>query len=67
MPIKAMGISLEQARAVIQAGQAEALEIGVPMNIALVDAGANLVALAFQKRVSTDVVEARVHLSVSFA
>jgi uncharacterized protein GlcG (DUF336 family) len=41
---KALGISLEQARQVIRAGQAKAQEIGVPMNIAVVDAGANLVA-----------------------
>ncbi len=38
------GVTLEKARAVIQAGQEKAKEIGVPMNIAVVDAGANLVA-----------------------
>lgn len=41
---KALGISLEQARHLIRAGQEKAREIGVPMNIAIVDAGANLVA-----------------------
>ncbi|HEY3704787.1 MAG TPA: heme-binding protein [Terracidiphilus sp.] len=41
---KVLGVSLEQARAVIRAGQTKAEEIGVPMNIAVVDAGANLVA-----------------------
>lgn len=41
---KALGVTLEQARAVIHAGQQKASEIKVPMNIAVVDAGANLVA-----------------------
>jgi len=41
---KSLGVTLEEARKVIQAGQAKAAEIGVPMNIAVVDAGANLVA-----------------------
>lgn len=41
---KAVGISLADARKVIGAGQQKASAIGVPMNIAVVDAGANLVA-----------------------
>lgn len=41
---KALGVSLESAREVIRAGQEKAAKIGVPMNIAVVDAGANLVA-----------------------
>ena len=41
---KFLGVSLEQARKVIRAGQEKAVEIGRPMNIAVVDAGANLVA-----------------------
>src|ERR1019366_3322696 len=41
---KSLGVSLELARKIIQAGQVKAKEIGVPMNIAVVDAGANLVA-----------------------
>jgi uncharacterized protein GlcG (DUF336 family) len=41
---KALGVSLEDARQVIRSGQQKAQEIGVPMNIAVVDAGANLVA-----------------------
>jgi len=41
---KVLGVSLEEARAVIRAGEQKADEIGVPMNIAVVDAGANLVA-----------------------
>jgi uncharacterized protein GlcG (DUF336 family) len=39
-----MNISLEQAQALIGAAQLKAQEIGVPMNIAVVDAGANLKA-----------------------
>ena len=41
---KAQGVSLEAARKVILAGEEKAREIGQPMNIAVVDAGANLVA-----------------------
>ena len=37
-------VSLEASRKVIRAGQEKAKEIGQPMNIAVVDAGANLVA-----------------------
>jgi uncharacterized protein GlcG (DUF336 family) len=42
------GITLEQARGVIDAAAAKADEIGVPMNIAVVDAGNNLTAFARQ-------------------
>jgi len=45
---KALGITLEEARAVIRAGHEKAREIGIPMNIAVVDAGANLVAFERQ-------------------
>lgn len=41
---KVLGVSLEAARKVIRSGQEKAKSIGVPMNIAVVDAGANLVA-----------------------
>lgn len=41
-----MGITLEQAQQAIQAAQQKALDMGVKMNIALVDAGANLTAFA---------------------
>ena len=37
-------VTLEKAQRVIAAGQAKALEIGQPMNIAVVDAGTNLQA-----------------------
>ena len=43
-----MGITLEQAEAVVAAGRVEAESIGVPMNIAVVDAGNNLTAFARQ-------------------
>lgn len=39
-----MNVTLEDARRVIAAGEAKAAEIGVPMNVAVVDAGGNLVA-----------------------
>ncbi|WP_105566209.1 GlcG/HbpS family heme-binding protein [Microbacterium halophytorum] len=39
-----MSVNLEDARRVIAAGEARADEIGQPMNIAVVDAGGNLVA-----------------------
>ena len=39
-----MGITLEQAQAASQAAHQKALEMGVKMNIAVVDAGANLTA-----------------------
>lgn len=37
-------ISLEDARSIIAAGERKAVEIGQPMNIAVVDFGGNLVA-----------------------
>ncbi|MFD1468543.1 heme-binding protein [Hymenobacter caeli] len=40
-----MGLTLKQAQAAVQAAHEKALEMGVKMNIAVVDAGANLVAL----------------------
>lgn len=43
-PSKAFGVTLEAARKVIRAGEEKAAAIGQPMNIAVVDAGANLVA-----------------------
>ncbi|MDQ2770379.1 MAG: heme-binding protein [Bacteroidota bacterium] len=39
-----MGITLQQAQTAIQAAHQKALEMGVKMNIAVVDAGANLTA-----------------------
>jgi uncharacterized protein GlcG (DUF336 family) len=41
---KALGVTLEAARKIIRAGEEKATAIGQPMNIAVVDAGANLVA-----------------------
>lgn len=42
----ALGVTLERAQAVIEAARKKAEEIGVQMNIAVVDAGNNLVAFA---------------------
>ena len=39
-----MGINLQQAQAIIHAAHQKALDMGVKMNIAVVDAGANLTA-----------------------
>lgn len=39
-----MDVTLEDARRVIAAAEVKANEIGVPMNVAVVDAGGNLVA-----------------------
>ncbi|WBA42894.1 GlcG/HbpS family heme-binding protein [Hymenobacter canadensis] len=41
-----MSITLEQAQAAIKAAHEKSLEMGVKMNIAVVDAGANLTAFA---------------------
>ena len=41
-----MSITLEQAQSAVQAAHQKALEMNVKMNIAVVDAGANLVAFA---------------------
>ncbi|PJJ60301.1 GlcG/HbpS family heme-binding protein [Hymenobacter chitinivorans] len=41
-----MSILLEQAQAAVRAAQQKSLEMGVKMNIAVVDAGANLTAFA---------------------
>ncbi len=44
MTIKQESVSLEDAQRVIVAGQAKAAEIGSPSNVAVVDAGGNLVS-----------------------
>ncbi|QKV80615.1 heme-binding protein [Amycolatopsis sp. Hca4] len=44
MTVKTESVSLEDARRVVAAGEAKAGEIGSPSNIAVVDAGGNLVA-----------------------
>lgn len=41
-----MNVTLKQAEAAIQAAQEKATELGLKMNIAIVDAGANLTAFA---------------------
>jgi uncharacterized protein GlcG (DUF336 family) len=40
----AKGVTLEEAQKVVEAAKGKAAEIGVPMNIAVVDAGNNLTA-----------------------
>lgn len=40
------GVTLDQAQEIVAAARAKAQEIGVPMNIAVVDAGNNLTAFA---------------------
>jgi uncharacterized protein GlcG (DUF336 family) len=45
-PPAAHGVTLERAMAVVAAARLKAGEIGVPMNIAVVDAGNNLTAFA---------------------
>ncbi len=42
----ALGVTLAQATAVVEAARQKATQIGVPMNIAVVDAGNNLTAFA---------------------
>lgn len=44
--LQAQGITLERAQAVVAAAVKKAEEMGVPMNIAVVDAGNNLTAFA---------------------
>ncbi len=44
MANEAAGITLEEARQVLTAAEAKANELGQPMNIAVVDEGANLLA-----------------------
>lgn len=48
MPAKSNGVSLAEARSIIQAGQAKATGLDTLMNIAVVDAGGNL--LAFERQ-----------------
>lgn len=44
MPTTRQTLTLDDARRLISAGEAKALEIGVPYNLAVVDDGGNLVA-----------------------
>lgn len=44
MPIEQLSVNLEDARRVIAAGEAKANELGQPQNVAVADAGGNLVA-----------------------
>ncbi len=49
MAEKYLGVSLADARKIIAAGQKKAGELGTLMNIAVVDAGANLIAFERQE------------------
>ena len=44
MPINVSSLSLADARRLIAAGEQKAQELGIPYNIAVVDAGGNLIA-----------------------
>ena len=46
MPTQHASVTLDQAQAIIAAARAKADDIGVPMNIAVVDAGNNLTAFS---------------------
>jgi uncharacterized protein GlcG (DUF336 family) len=62
-------ITLDQATAIVQACQAEAQSIGQPMNIAVVDDGANLVAFASMdgtKLIGVDIAQRKALTAVYF-
>ena len=44
MPIEITSLSLADARQIIAAGERKAQELGIPYNLAVVDAGGNLIA-----------------------
>ena len=46
MATHSTSVTLDQAQAIIEAARAKADDIGVPMNIAVVDAGNNLTAFS---------------------
>jgi uncharacterized protein GlcG (DUF336 family) len=63
------GISLEQARGVVDAAVGKADEIGVPMNVAVVDAGNNLTAFVRQDGVwlgSIDIAQGKAYTARAF-
>jgi uncharacterized protein GlcG (DUF336 family) len=65
----AESITLEQAQRVVDAAAAKATDIGVPMNIAVVDAGNNLTAFARQDNAwlgSIDIAQAKAYTARSF-
>lgn len=62
-------ITLEAAQAVVDAARAKAAEIGVPMNIAVVDAGNNLTAFARMDGAwlgSIDIAQSKAYTARSF-
>ncbi len=65
----ANGISLDEAQHVIAAARAKAEEIGVPMNIAVVDAGNNLTAFARMENAwlgSIDIAQSKAYSARAF-
>ena len=65
----AKSITLEAAQAVVEGARAKAAEIGVPMNIAIVDAGNNLTAFARMDGAwlgSIDIAQNKAYTSRSF-
>jgi len=66
---KALGITLEEARRIIAAATKKANEINVMMNIAVVDAGGNLVAFERMDgapRFSAQIAIAKAHTAATF-
>jgi uncharacterized protein GlcG (DUF336 family) len=63
------GISLQQAQTVVEAAVAKADEIGVPMNVAVVDAGNNLTAFVRQDGAwlgSIDIAQSKAYTARAF-
>ena len=62
-------VTLDAAQAVIEAARAKAAEIGVPMNIAVVDDGNNLVAFARMENAwlgSIDIAQSKAYTARAF-
>ena len=62
-------ITLEQAEAIVEACKAEAVSVGQPMNIAVVDDGGNLVAFAAMddtKLIGNDIAQKKALTAVYF-
>ena len=62
-------ITLHQAKTIVEAARAKADEIGVPMNIAVVDAGNNLTAFARMDGAwlgSIDIAQGKAHTARAF-
>ena len=51
MPRDTASLDLQDARLILRAGQEKAEELGVPYNLAVVDAGGNLIAHERKRRI----------------